>query len=648
MKPFSMGIVGLALGLVAGCGQSNSPDPSSSQDPSITPVTIKILSSEKPNGLVALAVSPPDVTSITVEVTAPDIDPPITATITPTPGQDVTVTMDIPAGSGRIFTSTAYDAGGIVRYRGQTIADIPGGSPITISIILVSVDSSPPQVLFVDPPIGAGDVPVNVTLSARFSEALDATTVNGDTFTLMPACPTNRFCAQVFLPVLGTVSYDPATRTAIFDPTSNLNFNTLYTATLTTGVKDLSGNALVQAYAWSFTTHPDTGVDLSFPPVITTVRPANNATAVSVRAPITATFNADMNAASLNTSTFQLQNQGGFVTGTISYDAASKTVTFTPNADLAFSTLYAATVTSAATDTTGQAMGQDYTWTFTTAAIPPPTKPTGLTATPGDGQVTLEWNPNPSNENVTSYNLFMAPAHRSGFPVVAGPANDGPISVYFVDGNDVPFGSFELDAGEAVHIISITDPTETTGVAVGVEVITGTITVTVNGETVTLEVSQWHLFTIVPNWANVLPGATQQSGIGCCTFNQTGLANGTGYLFAVTAVNAGGESTQSSPSWASPPAGDLGTPLPPADFTATANGNQINLTWSASTGASYYKIYHWPGGIEVATVTTTSYTDTGLAPGTTYTYTVTACDAGGDCSIYSTPASATTAPTAPP
>lgn len=189
MKPFSMGIVALALGLVAGCGQSDSPDPTSLIDPSISPVTIQILSPDKQKGLIALAVSPPDVTSITVEVTAPDINPPITTTMSPTPGQNVTVTMDIPSGSGRIFTSTAYDTGGVVRYRGQTIADVPSGGPITITIVLISVDSSPPQVLFVDPPNGTVDVPVTVTLTARFSEAIDATTVNDSTFTLLISCP---------------------------------------------------------------------------------------------------------------------------------------------------------------------------------------------------------------------------------------------------------------------------------------------------------------------------------------------------------------------------------------------------------------------------------------------------------------------------
>jgi len=54
-------------------------------------------------------------------------------------------------------------------------------------------------------------------------------------------------------PVAGSVSYGPGT-TATFTPTSALSSGVVYTATLATGVKDLGGNALASAYAWSFTT----------------------------------------------------------------------------------------------------------------------------------------------------------------------------------------------------------------------------------------------------------------------------------------------------------------------------------------------------------------------------------------------------------
>ncbi|HJW86320.1 MAG TPA: Ig-like domain-containing protein, partial [Candidatus Brocadiaceae bacterium] len=52
----------------------------------------------------------------------------------------------------------------------------------------------------------------------------------------------------------GTVSYDNTTKTATLKPSSELNGSTTYTATITTDVNDLSGNALSAAYLWVFTT----------------------------------------------------------------------------------------------------------------------------------------------------------------------------------------------------------------------------------------------------------------------------------------------------------------------------------------------------------------------------------------------------------
>jgi hypothetical protein len=57
------------------------------------------------------------------------------------------------------------------------------------------------------------------------------------------------------------------------------------------------------------------------------------------------------------------------VAGTVGYDSAARTATFTPGAALAFSTTYTATV-SGATNAAGQSMAAPYSWTFTTSAAP--------------------------------------------------------------------------------------------------------------------------------------------------------------------------------------------------------------------------------------------------------------------------------------
>ena len=92
------------------------------------------------------------------------------------------------------------------------------------------------------------------------------------------------------------------------------------------------------------------------------------------------------------------------------------------------------------------------------------------------------------------------------------------------------------------------------------------------------------------------------------------------------------------------------------DITApSVSSSQIDLTWTASTDASgvvAYNIYRNGGTIPVASSASTSYSDTGLAASTAYSYTVRAFDLSGNESGASSSASAatlndTTAPTVP-
>jgi len=120
-------------------------------------------------------------------------------------------------------------------------------------------------------------------------------------------------------------------------------------------------------------------------------------------------------------------------------------------------------------------------------------------------------------------------------------------------------------------------------------------------------------------------------------------------LFAM--VIMGGLSCSSSGSGSPPtattqvvPPPDTQAPTIPTNLTATAiSSSQIDLSWTASTdntAVAGYKIYR--GGTLLTTSVNTSYSGTGLAESTTYTYTVSAYDSANNESSQSTSASATT------
>src|SRR5207302_10661628 len=96
---------------------------------------------------------------------------------------------------------------------------------------------------------------------------------------------------------------------------------------------------------------------------------------------------------------------------------------------------------------------------------------------------------------------------------------------------------------------------------------------------------------------------------------------------------------------------DTIAPSAPSNLTATApSGTQINLSWTASTdnvGVTGYRVERCQGVgcstfAQIATPAGTTYSDTGLTAGATYSYRVRATDAAANLSGYSNVATATT------
>ncbi len=99
-----------------------------------------------------------------------------------------------------------------------------------------------PTVISTDPTSNAVNVPLSKVITATFSMPMDPLTINFTTFTL----------SRAGTPVAGTVTYSGTT--ASFTPAVNLLINSTYTATITTGAKNVAGTPLANNYVWSFST----------------------------------------------------------------------------------------------------------------------------------------------------------------------------------------------------------------------------------------------------------------------------------------------------------------------------------------------------------------------------------------------------------
>ena len=188
-------------------------------------------------------------------------------------------------------------------------------------------------------PTGA-DVAISTVITATFSAAMNQTSAE-DAFSISPL-------------VNGSLGWDNDTMT--FTPDADLAHSTQYDVTIGTGAEDLAGNALAADFVWNFTTVADANITTA--PTVTASTPTG--TDVAISTVITATFSAAMN---------QTSAEGAFsispaVNGSLGW--AGDMMTFTPDADLAYSTQYDVTIGTGAEDLAGNSLEESFAWNFTT------------------------------------------------------------------------------------------------------------------------------------------------------------------------------------------------------------------------------------------------------------------------------------------
>lgn len=318
-------------------------------------------------------------------------------------------------------TTTSYQDEGLTeltQYKYTVSANGKDGqvSPLsaeTPSAIITVPDVTPPRVTSSSPVEGATAVPRGATISVVFSEPMDAATINTSTF-------------QVKIisggAITGTVAYTAATRTAQFTPSSSLPNATGISVGVTTGVKDLAGNALASNFSFGFAVRDEIA------PTVTSVTPANNATDIATNASMVAVFSEPMDASTINASSFTVRaaSSGAAVAGIVSYDATARAATFAPSANLANDASYTVGITTAAKDVAGNAMQQAFSSTFRTVASSPQdsVRPTVVSSTPGNGsanvavtspvRVTFSEAMNASTINGSTFSLTVGGALVSG------------------------------------------------------------------------------------------------------------------------------------------------------------------------------------------------------------------------------------------
>lgn len=237
---------------------------------------------------------------------------------------------------------------GILMFSLSVVGCGGGGSGSVVN----STVATAPRVISTNPGNTVTAVARNQNIAATFSTTMDAATLSTSTFIVMGPGSTS---------VDGNVTYSGTT--ASFNPNVDLNDTVLYTATITTGAKNLAGTSLAANYVWTFTTG---SVNDTTAPDVNATNPDSNATGVPINQSITAVFSEAVDSATVNTTSFSLTDGVTPVVGAVTY--VGTTATFNPTSDLNVDTNYTATITNAVKDLAGNTMVADKVWTFTTGS----------------------------------------------------------------------------------------------------------------------------------------------------------------------------------------------------------------------------------------------------------------------------------------
>ena len=275
---------------------------------------------------------------------------------------DTVVNLSVDDGlSGVNLTRYQVDSGGWNDYSGNfTVGDGThtldyfsidrAGNVEQKNIIEINVDAVSPEVSSISP--GEGESPdANAVISATFSKPMDAGSINGSTFILEDSGGQ---------PVTSSISYNGSVATLA--PETSLTPGASYTVVITDLICDIHGKSLEAGVNRTFVVaDPE-----PYPAVIST-DPADGLENVPLTSAIAIFFDRPMMPESINEDTFIVTTEyGDQIDGVVSYGTCA---VFTPAVAFFPETGYVTMVTTGARSADGDALKDNYTWTFRTQAL---------------------------------------------------------------------------------------------------------------------------------------------------------------------------------------------------------------------------------------------------------------------------------------
>jgi hypothetical protein len=476
-------------------------------------------------------------------------------------------------------------------------------------------DVTPPRVAETSPAAGSSGADHRGSVSAGFSEAIDASTVSGSTFEL-------RDLAGNLIPA--AVTYDAAARKATLDPSVDLAYATAYVATVkggAGGVADTAGNTLAEDHTWTFTTSLPKACPCSIWP--DTARPVTAVSSDSKAVELGVKFRSDSDGfvsairfykggtANGGTHTGSLWTAGGTLLGQATFVGETgsgwQTAYFTAPIPITADTTY---VASYFAPLGRYSLDTDYFLTeVANAPLRAPSGPNGVFSYGATSRF-------PTSTNRSSNYWVDVVFERAQLVATApGSAVQPGTSTPVATGSG---GSIALDFGSVPAVQAFGDVFSVTNVSDQPQTFHLSVASVQQLERATFASSGASSTTLAPGEATTVSVLTSDRaagrGSGRLELTADGL-DGPIRSFAATVETA---------------------PAPVASLTArAAPGGRIDLTWPASpttVNLVGYHVYRSTGGgyarLTSDAVSATAYSDTTASDGVSYTYVVRAVGTG--------------------